>query len=168
MWLLGQGSSLQAYHMWEKLDTCFGLWHCPVNFYMTSQSCCRPTYFVKKDTSYLYFATEGPVYTEPDIALVIKSHITTKSGFGQIDPSKDVANIFMLKSVRIRGQGPLPKSSFLHTYIHTYVWYNGYRRKKMDAARRVQILDKAVCLSYSANTFGKGINLIILPPAMDK
>ncbi len=39
---------------------------------------------------------------------------------------------------------------------------------KMDSVIRVQILDKAVCISYRANTLGKGMNLIILPPAMDK
>ena len=32
----------------------------------------------------------------------------------------------------------------------------------------VQNLDEAPCISHSANTFGKGINLIIFPPAMDK
>ena len=29
-------------------------------------------------------------------------------------------------------------------------------------------LDKTGCISHSTNTLGKGINLIILPPAMDK
>ena len=33
---------------------------------------------------------------------------------------------------------------------------------------RVQILDKTDCISHSPNTFGKGINPIILPPAMSK
>ena len=31
---------------------------------------------------------------------------------------------------------------------------------------RVQILDEADCISHSTNTLGKGMNLIILPPAM--
>ena len=38
----------------------------------------------------------------------------------------------------------------------------------MDTATRVQILDEADFLSYSTNTLGKGMNPIILPPAMGK
>ena len=33
---------------------------------------------------------------------------------------------------------------------------------------RFQILDEAVCISHSANTLRKGINLTILPPTMGK
>ena len=40
--------------------------------------------------------------------------------------------------------------------------------KEMDTAIRVQILYKADCISHSSNTFEKGMNPIILPPAMDK
>ena len=39
---------------------------------------------------------------------------------------------------------------------------------EMDMANQVQILDKAVCLSYNANTLGKGMNPTILPQAMGK
>ena len=35
-------------------------------------------------------------------------------------------------------------------------------------ATRVQILDETDCISYSTNTLGKGMNLIIFPPAMGK
>ena len=38
----------------------------------------------------------------------------------------------------------------------------------MDTATRVQILDNTDCISHSTNTLGKGINQIILPPAMGK
>ena len=38
----------------------------------------------------------------------------------------------------------------------------------MDTATRVQILDETDCISHSTNTLGKGMNLIILPPAMGK
>ena len=38
----------------------------------------------------------------------------------------------------------------------------------MNTATRVQILDKTVCISHRANTLGRGINPIILPPAMDE
>ena len=38
----------------------------------------------------------------------------------------------------------------------------------MDTAMRVQILDEIDCISHSPNTLGKGINPIILPPAMGK
>ena len=35
-------------------------------------------------------------------------------------------------------------------------------------AIRVQILDEVACFSHSTNTLGKGMNPIILPPAMGK
>ena len=38
----------------------------------------------------------------------------------------------------------------------------------MDMATQVQILDEADCISHSTNTLGKGMNPIILPPAMGK
>ena len=37
-----------------------------------------------------------------------------------------------------------------------------------DTLTRVQILDEADCISHCTNTFGKGMNPIILPPAMGK
>ena len=47
-------------------------------------------------------------------------------------------------------------------------WCNGYRRRTMHTAKRVQILDETDCISHSTNTLGKGMNPIILPPVMDK
>ena len=38
----------------------------------------------------------------------------------------------------------------------------------MDTATRVQILDETDCISHYTNTLGKGMNPIILPPAMGK
>ena len=38
----------------------------------------------------------------------------------------------------------------------------------MDTATRVQILDKTDSISRSTNTLRKGMNPIILPPAMGK
>ena len=38
----------------------------------------------------------------------------------------------------------------------------------MDTATRVQIPDETDCFSHSTNTLGKGMNPIILPPAMGK
>ena len=38
----------------------------------------------------------------------------------------------------------------------------------MDTATQVQILDKVDCISQSTNTLRKGMNPIILPPAMGK
>ena len=38
----------------------------------------------------------------------------------------------------------------------------------MDSATWVQILDETDCISHSTNTLGKGMNPIILPPAMGK
>ena len=40
--------------------------------------------------------------------------------------------------------------------------------KEMDTATRVQILDETDCISHSTNILGKGMNPIILPPAMGK
>ena len=45
-----------------------------------------------------------------------------------------------------------------HRHIKTDVYY----------ATRVQILDETNCISHSTITLGKGINPIILPPAMGK
>ena len=36
----------------------------------------------------------------------------------------------------------------------------------MDIVTQVQILDEADYISHSTNTFGKGMDSIILPPAM--
>ena len=38
----------------------------------------------------------------------------------------------------------------------------------METAARVQILDETDCISYGTNTLGKGMNPIIIPPAMGK
>ena len=41
--------------------------------------------------------------------------------------------------------------------------------KRTDSlSQRVQILDLTDCISHSTNTLGKGMNPIILPPAMGK
>ena len=37
-----------------------------------------------------------------------------------------------------------------------------------EHATRVQILDLTDCISHSTNTLGKGMNPIVLPPAMGK
>ena len=39
---------------------------------------------------------------------------------------------------------------------------------EMDTATRVETMDGTDCISHNNNTLGKGINLIILPPAMGK
>ena len=38
----------------------------------------------------------------------------------------------------------------------------------MNTTTRVQILDETDCISHSTNTLGKGMNPVILPPAMCK
>ena len=45
---------------------------------------------------------------------------------------------------------------------------NKAQDKHLDTAKRVQILDLTDCISHSTNTLGKGMNPIILPPAMGK
>ena len=39
---------------------------------------------------------------------------------------------------------------------------------EMDTETRVRILDETGCISHSTYTLGKGMNPIILPPAIDK
>ena len=67
-------------------------------------------------------------------------------------------------------------------YIYIYNWKKlnktsfGYYKfisaghfiREMDMATRVHILDENDCILHSTNTLGKGINPIILPPAMSK
>ena len=38
----------------------------------------------------------------------------------------------------------------------------------MNTTTRIQIIDETDCISHIINTFGKGMNPIILPPAMGK
>ena len=42
------------------------------------------------------------------------------------------------------------------------------RRRKWTRRREFQILDETDSISHSTNTLGKGMNPIILPPAMGK
>ena len=44
----------------------------------------------------------------------------------------------------------------------------GGARGVTDTATRVQILDESDCISHSINTLGKGMNPIILSPAMGR
>ena len=55
---------------------------------------------------------------------------------------------------------------YIYEYICECPWCNGYQ--KMDTATRVQILDETAYISHSTNTLRKGMNPIILPPAMGK
>ena len=56
----------------------------------------------------------------------------------------------------------------LKSLLPWYKYYNGGACGVMDTATWVQILDETDCISHSTNTFGKGMNPIILPPAMGK
>ena len=40
--------------------------------------------------------------------------------------------------------------------------------EERDTAKLVQILDEANCISHMTNTFGKGMNPVIHPPAICK
>ena len=46
-------------------------------------------------------------------------------------------------------------------------WSNGYRRRKWIRQHEFKS-DEINCISHSTNTLGKGMNPIILPPAMGK
>ena len=47
-------------------------------------------------------------------------------------------------------------------------WYNDYNRNKKDRSTSVQNFDKYLYFSNNANTFEKGMNATIHPPAMGK
>ena len=71
-----------------------------------------------------------------------------------------VSQIFFLKT---------PVLTHTHTHMHTRggPWCR-LSSEEIDTATRVQILDDDNCISQSTDTPGKGMNPIILPPAMDK
>ena len=51
--------------------------------------------------------------------------------------------------------------------LSNHMYKQDFRRRKWTR-RQVQILDETDCISHSTNTLRKGMNLIILPPAMVK
>ena len=71
----------------------------------------------------------------------------------------------MLHPTRGGGVGLIDTSTKIH--------FGGARRVIVivvgnELATQVQILDETDCISHSTNTFGKGMNPIILPPDMGK
>ena len=56
----------------------------------------------------------------------------------------------------------------LYLYDWRCPWCSRYRRREMNTATRVQLLDETDCISHSTNTLGEGMNPSILPPAMGK
>ena len=68
------------------------------------------------------------------------------------------------------------KFTFTHTHTHTRAYIERVREEEGGArgvmvivvVTRVQILDETDYISHSTNTLGKGMNPIILPPAMGK
>ena len=64
---------------------------------------------------------------------------------------------------------PQPISiSVVHLFFWRCPWCNGYRRRKWTRRHEFKYLDEADCILHSTNTLGKGMNPIILPPAMGK
>ena len=61
-----------------------------------------------------------------------------------------------------------------HRFGREYILFFGGARGvmvivvEMDSVIRVKILDETTCISHSTNSLGKGMNPIILPPAMGK
>ena len=47
-------------------------------------------------------------------------------------------------------------------------WCNGYRRRKWTRRHEFKFWTRLICISHRINTLGKGMNPIILPPAMGK
>ena len=56
----------------------------------------------------------------------------------------------------------------IRIYSQDIGYWKGGARGVMDTATRVQILDETDDISHSTNILGKGMNPIILPPAMGK
>ena len=89
------------------------------------------------------------------------SHFFFSSSFLSFDPSV----------VCIVSGGCYQSSSALFYLIYNFIlmpvvsWLS---LQEMDTATRAQNLDETDCISHSTNTLGKGINPIILPPAMGK
>ena len=54
----------------------------------------------------------------------------------------------------------------LFSFHNVCPWCNGYRRRNWT--RRHEFKSWTDCISQSTNTFGKGMNPIILPPTMGK
>ena len=55
------------------------------------------------------------------------------------------------------------------THTHTHIKFRMiYTQSLVPDNRKFQILDEADCISHSTNTLGRGMNPIILPPAMGK
>ena len=49
-----------------------------------------------------------------------------------------------------------------------YPWCNGYHRRKWTQQHEFKSWTRMITFSHSTNTLGKGMNPIILPPAMGK
>ena len=47
-------------------------------------------------------------------------------------------------------------------------WCNGYRHRKWTRRHEFKSWARLIAFSHSTNTLGKGMNPIILPPAMGK
>ena len=84
-----------------------------VHSHMASQNCCRPIYFDTGKTQVTCLLLQKNLCKLSLLLLAaMKHHMTSKSGFKQTDPTADVINMFMLKSVWDRVQVLLPKCLF--------------------------------------------------------
>ena len=60
----------------------------------------------------------------------------------------------------------LNANGYPFSIVYKCPWCNGYRRRNWT--RRHEFKSWTDCISHSTNTLGKGVNPIILPPAMGK
>ena len=63
----------------------------------------------------------------------------------------------------IRKQWLYQHTNFMEVPVVSWLWL-----QEMDTATQVQILDETDCISHNTNILWKGMNPIILPPAMGK
>ena len=93
-----------------------------MHLHMTSQTYCRSSYGIDKRSSTELIKDLGGLLLKNFCKtslwkfVVMRSHITSKSGFGQIDPTTGVPNMFKLLCFRGWGQVLFPKYSF-HTGV---------------------------------------------------
>ena len=60
------------------------------------------------------------------------------------------------------------KQSIIYISIRRYPWCNGYRRRKWTRRHEFKSGTRMIAFSHSTNTLGKGMNPIIVLPAMGK
>ena len=93
--------SCKLCRIYDKQGNC----HCPVNFYLASQTFCWSLYFVTEKTQVdCRLLQKDPCKMSQWLFAVMRSRMTEKFWFRQADPTEDFRNMFRLSSVQERGK----------------------------------------------------------------